>query len=242
MTMKRNTTLEARWVANAAAYGIVDQGPDPELRQHRHGQRQLGLPDDPPRAGDRAGGHARPLDPRSATRPRPRRPTRRRSSRRRSSPRPPTSCSPTRSWSPRPGATSARRADRRPWTSASPARGQGFGGGRDPVDRPPARSQTYSSPASSSPNELIASCGLGRRVAERGSALDRRSAPAIEHHPDPARAEVAEDIAAGQHRIGRPAVDEAAGDRAVVGAADGMARRPPAAAACRRRAAASTGL
>jgi metal-dependent amidase/aminoacylase/carboxypeptidase family protein len=29
MTMKRNTTLEARWVANAAAYGIQDQGPDP---------------------------------------------------------------------------------------------------------------------------------------------------------------------------------------------------------------------
>jgi amidohydrolase len=29
MTMKPNATLEARWVANAAAYGIVDQGPDP---------------------------------------------------------------------------------------------------------------------------------------------------------------------------------------------------------------------
>jgi amidohydrolase len=28
-TMKPNATLEARWVANAAAYGIVDQGPDP---------------------------------------------------------------------------------------------------------------------------------------------------------------------------------------------------------------------
>jgi metal-dependent amidase/aminoacylase/carboxypeptidase family protein len=27
--MHRNRTLEARWVANAAAYGIVDQGPDP---------------------------------------------------------------------------------------------------------------------------------------------------------------------------------------------------------------------
>ena len=52
MTMHQNTTLEARWVANAAAYGIVDQGPDPELRQHRHGQRQLGLPDDPPGAVD----------------------------------------------------------------------------------------------------------------------------------------------------------------------------------------------
>ena len=29
MTMKPNPTLEARWVANAAAYGIADQGPDP---------------------------------------------------------------------------------------------------------------------------------------------------------------------------------------------------------------------
>ena len=28
MSMKHNTALEARWVANAAAYGIVDQGPD----------------------------------------------------------------------------------------------------------------------------------------------------------------------------------------------------------------------
>jgi len=29
MTMKPNPTLEARWVANAAAYGIADEGPDP---------------------------------------------------------------------------------------------------------------------------------------------------------------------------------------------------------------------
>jgi amidohydrolase len=29
MSMKQNTSLEARWVANAAAYGIVDQGSDP---------------------------------------------------------------------------------------------------------------------------------------------------------------------------------------------------------------------
>jgi metal-dependent amidase/aminoacylase/carboxypeptidase family protein len=27
--MKPNLGLEARWIANAAAYGIVDQGPDP---------------------------------------------------------------------------------------------------------------------------------------------------------------------------------------------------------------------
>jgi metal-dependent amidase/aminoacylase/carboxypeptidase family protein len=29
MTVHPNAALEARWVANAAAYGIVDQGPDP---------------------------------------------------------------------------------------------------------------------------------------------------------------------------------------------------------------------
>jgi amidohydrolase len=29
MSMNRNRTLEARWVENAGAYGIVDQGPDP---------------------------------------------------------------------------------------------------------------------------------------------------------------------------------------------------------------------
>ena len=29
MTMKPNATLEGRWVANAEAYGVVDQGPDP---------------------------------------------------------------------------------------------------------------------------------------------------------------------------------------------------------------------
>ena len=29
MSMHRNRTLEARWVANAAAYGIRDEGPDP---------------------------------------------------------------------------------------------------------------------------------------------------------------------------------------------------------------------
>jgi amidohydrolase len=28
-SMKQNVALEARWIANAAAYGIVDQGPDP---------------------------------------------------------------------------------------------------------------------------------------------------------------------------------------------------------------------
>jgi metal-dependent amidase/aminoacylase/carboxypeptidase family protein len=28
-TMKPNATLEERWIANAAAYGIIDEGPDP---------------------------------------------------------------------------------------------------------------------------------------------------------------------------------------------------------------------
>ena len=63
MTMKQNRTLEARWVANAAAYGIADQGPDPNSGSTDMGQRELVLPDDPPRAGDRAGGHAGPFDP-----------------------------------------------------------------------------------------------------------------------------------------------------------------------------------
>ncbi len=38
-------------------------GPGPQLRQHRHGQRQLGLPDDPPRARDLRRGRGGPLDP-----------------------------------------------------------------------------------------------------------------------------------------------------------------------------------
>ena len=38
-------------------------GRRPQRRLDRHGQRELGLPDHPPRPGDRAGGHARPLDP-----------------------------------------------------------------------------------------------------------------------------------------------------------------------------------
>jgi metal-dependent amidase/aminoacylase/carboxypeptidase family protein len=29
MSMHQNRTLEARWVENAAAYGVVDEGPDP---------------------------------------------------------------------------------------------------------------------------------------------------------------------------------------------------------------------
>jgi hypothetical protein len=63
MSMHRNETLEARWVANAAALRHRGPGPGPQLRQHRHGQRQLGLPDDPPRPRDLRGGRPGPLDP-----------------------------------------------------------------------------------------------------------------------------------------------------------------------------------
>ena len=58
--------------------GLRHRGPGrrPERRQHRHGQRQLGLPDDPPGPRDRAGGHARPLDPVPRRRRRRRGPTR----------------------------------------------------------------------------------------------------------------------------------------------------------------------
>ena len=44
-------------------------GRRPERRQHRHGQRQLGLPDDPPRPRHLRRGRARPLDRCSATPP-----------------------------------------------------------------------------------------------------------------------------------------------------------------------------
>ena len=45
--------------------GLRDRRPGrrPERRLDRHGQRQLGLPDDPPGPRDRARGHAGPLDP-----------------------------------------------------------------------------------------------------------------------------------------------------------------------------------
>ena len=63
MTMKQNATLEARWVANAAAYGIVDQGPDPNSGSTDMGNVSWVCPTIHPGAVDRAGGHARPLDP-----------------------------------------------------------------------------------------------------------------------------------------------------------------------------------
>ncbi len=62
-TMRNNRVLAERFRANMAAYGIVDQGDDPNAGIDRHGQRQLGLPDDPPRPRDRARGDARPFDP-----------------------------------------------------------------------------------------------------------------------------------------------------------------------------------
>ena len=48
-TMRNNRVLAERFRANMAAYGIADQGDDPNAGPHRHGQRQLGLPDDPSR-------------------------------------------------------------------------------------------------------------------------------------------------------------------------------------------------
>ena len=77
-TMRNNRVLAERFRANMAAYGIADQGDDPNAGLDRHGQRQLGLPDHPPRPRDRARGHARPLDPvprRGRSRPGPTRST-----------------------------------------------------------------------------------------------------------------------------------------------------------------------
>ena len=68
-------------------------GRRPECRQHRHGQRQLGLPDHPPGPRDLRARACRATRSRSATRRRRRGPTRRRCSRRRSSPRRRTTCS-----------------------------------------------------------------------------------------------------------------------------------------------------
>ena len=62
-TMRNNRVLAERFRANMTAYGIEDQGDDPNAGLDRHGQRQLGLPDDPPGPRHRAGGDARSLDP-----------------------------------------------------------------------------------------------------------------------------------------------------------------------------------
>ena len=123
-------------------------GPRPELRQHRHGQRQLGLPDDPPGAR-RSPTRARPATrSSSATPPRRRAPTRRRSSRRRSSPRRRTSCSPT------------RRSSTAAWRSSAgeslrPSAGMGYDRSRRaPLDAgcepaaPPARRRPIRRPVS----------------------------------------------------------------------------------------------
>ena len=55
-------TLAARWVANAEAYGIADEGMDPIVRLNRHGQRLLGDAGDPPRPRDHRRADPRPLD------------------------------------------------------------------------------------------------------------------------------------------------------------------------------------
>ena len=48
-TMINNPVLAERFRANMARLRHRRPGRRPQRRQHRHGQRQLGLPDDPPR-------------------------------------------------------------------------------------------------------------------------------------------------------------------------------------------------
>ena len=62
-TMSNNPVLAERFRRQHGRLRDRRPGRRPERRQHGHGQRQLGLPDDPPRPLDRARGHARPLDP-----------------------------------------------------------------------------------------------------------------------------------------------------------------------------------
>ena len=50
MSMHRNRTLEAALGRERRGLRHRRRGPRPELGQHRHGQRELGLPDDPPGA------------------------------------------------------------------------------------------------------------------------------------------------------------------------------------------------
>ena len=109
MTMQQNRTLEARWVANAAAYGVVDQGPDPNSGSTDMGNVSWVCPTIHPELAicdEGTPGHSLRFRDAAATP----RPTRRRCWRRRSSPRPPTSCSPTRRSSTPPGASSAAGA------------------------------------------------------------------------------------------------------------------------------------
>ena len=85
MTMNQNRTLEARWVANAAAYGIEDQGPDPNSGSTDMANVSWVCPTIHPELAICERGRAGPLDPRSATPPRRHGPTRRPCWRRRSS-------------------------------------------------------------------------------------------------------------------------------------------------------------
>ena len=106
-TMQNNEVLAERFRGEHGGLRHRRPGRRPERGQHRHGQRQLGLPDDPPGPRHLRRRAARATRSCSATRPRRRGRTRRRCSRRPSSPRRPTTCSPIRSWSRPPGANSA---------------------------------------------------------------------------------------------------------------------------------------
>ena len=63
MTMQQNRTLEARWVANAAAYGIEDQGPDPNSGSTDMGNVSWVCPTIHPELAICEEGVAGPLDP-----------------------------------------------------------------------------------------------------------------------------------------------------------------------------------
>ena len=62
-TMRNNGVLAERFRANMAAYGIEDQGDDPNAGSTDMANVSWVVPDHPPRPGDRARGHAGPLDP-----------------------------------------------------------------------------------------------------------------------------------------------------------------------------------
>ena len=62
-TMRNNQVLVERFRANMAAYGIEDQGDDPNAGSTDMANVSWVCPTIHPELCDRAGGHARPLDP-----------------------------------------------------------------------------------------------------------------------------------------------------------------------------------
>ena len=61
-TMKTNRAIADRWVANAAAYGIEDQGPGRDVGLDGHGQRLVGRAGHPPGPVDHGRRDPGPLD------------------------------------------------------------------------------------------------------------------------------------------------------------------------------------